>query len=82
MATPTVAEKIKNSILNATKKLSKTPLIGPIEENLIELKHEHRYVVEGNYKIIYRIINKDIYIVDVFDCRQNPQKMKHHYTFK
>lgn len=54
----------------------KLPLIGKIEENLIELKQEHSYLVEGNYKIIYRVIAKDIYITDVFDCRQNPQKIK------
>lgn len=81
-ATPKVADKIKKSILNSTKQLSKTPLIGQIEENLIELKQEHRYIVEGNYKIIYRIIDKDIFIVDVFDCRQIPQKMKSLSTLK
>ena len=78
IASETIAEKIKKSILNATKKLPKRPLIGQIEENLIELKQEHRYLVEGNYKIIYRVIGKDIYITDVFDCRQNPQKIKLH----
>jgi plasmid stabilization system protein ParE len=71
-----VASKIRKSIFNATKPLIKQPLIGQIEENLIELKQEHRYLVEGNYKIIYRIINNDVYITDVFDTRQNPEKMK------
>ena len=78
VANETIAEKIKKSILSATKILPKQPLIGQIEENLIELKQEHRYLVEGNYKIIYRVINKDVYITDVFDCRQNPQKIKLH----
>ena len=81
-ASTIVAQKIKKSIFNATKKLSKTPLIGQIEDNLVELKQGHRYIVEGNYKIIYRIINKEIYIVDVFDCRQNPQKIKIHQLSK
>jgi toxin ParE1/3/4 len=57
-------------------------LIGAIEENLIELKQQHRYLVEGNYKIIYRLINNDIYITDIFDCRQNPEKMKKHKSEK
>ncbi len=73
-----VASKIKKNIFDAAKIIVKRPLIGVIEENLIELKQNHRYVVEGNYKIIYRVINKDIYITDIFDCRQNPQKMKLH----
>ena len=75
-ANETVADKIRKSIFNATKPLNKQPFIGQIEENLIELKQEHRYLVEGNYKIIYRIIDTDVYIIDIFDCRQNPQKMK------
>lgn len=76
IANETVADKIRKSIFNATKPLIKQPLIGQIEENLIDLKQEHRYLVEGNYKIIYRVIDNDVYITDVFDCRQNPQKMK------
>ena len=76
VANETVADKIRKSIFNSTKPLLKHPFIGVIEENLIELNQEHRYLVEGNYKIIYRVINKDVYIIDIFDCRQNPQKMK------
>lgn len=76
IATERVADKIRKSIFEATRPLSKEPLIGAIEENLIELKQGHRYLVQGNYKIIYRIIQDNIYITDIFDCRQNPQKMK------
>jgi plasmid stabilization system protein ParE len=71
-----VANKIKKSIFSSTKKLNKQPLIGAIEENLKDLNQGHRYLVEGNYKIIYLIINESIFITDVFDCRQNPEKMK------
>ena len=78
VANSSVAEKIQQSILNSTHNLSKQPLRGQIEENLLELKQGHRYIVEGNYKIIYRIFNKNIYITDVFDSRQNPQKIKLH----
>lgn len=77
-----IADKIRRSIFNSTKPLIKQPLIGAIEENLIELKQQHRYIVEGNYKIIYRLINNDIYITDIFDCRQNPEKMKKHKSEK
>lgn len=71
-----VANKIRKSVFNVTKQLVKQPLTGAVEENLFELKQGHRYLVEGNYKIIYRIIGNEIYITDVFDCRQNPQKLK------
>jgi len=76
VASDKVADKIRKSIFDATRPLTKEPLIGPIEENLIELKQGHRYLVEGNYKIIYRVISDNIYITDIFDCRQNPQKIK------
>jgi toxin ParE1/3/4 len=75
----TVADNIKKNIFHATKQIIKRPLIGVIEENLINFKQEHRYIIVGNYKIIYRIIEKDIYITDIFDCRQNPKKMKEHH---
>jgi plasmid stabilization system protein ParE len=73
------ADKIRKSIFNSTKPLIKNPLIGAIEENLTELKQGHRYLVDGNYKIIYRLIENNIYITDIFDCRQNPIKMKKHH---
>jgi plasmid stabilization system protein ParE len=69
------ANKIRKSIFLATKQTVKQPLIGTLEENLSELNQGHRYLVTGNYKIIYLVIEDDIYIIDVFDCRQNPTKM-------
>jgi plasmid stabilization system protein ParE len=76
------AEKIKKSIFTATKTLLKQPLIGSLEQNLSQLKEGHRFIVEGNYKIIYRLIDNDIYITDIFDCRQNPTKMKKNLSEK
>jgi plasmid stabilization system protein ParE len=76
VATSKVADKIRKSIFDSTRHLTKQPLIGTVEENLMDLKQGHRYLVAGNYKIIYRIIHDNIYITDIFDCRQNPQKMK------
>ena len=76
------ADKIKKSIFMATKPLIKQPFIGVVEENLVHLNQDHRYLVTGNYKIIYRVISDDIYVVDVSDCRQNPIKMKEHLGLK
>ena len=70
------ADKIRKSIFSATKSIIKQPFIGEVEETLIDLKQGHRHLVEGNYKIIYRVIDNNIYITDIFDCRQNPTKMK------
>ena len=76
VASDKVADKIRKSIFDATRPLTKEPLIGQVEENLLDLKQGHRYLVEGNYKIIYRVVSDNIYITDIFDCRQNPQKIK------
>ncbi len=71
-----IANKIKKSIFTATKPIIRQPFFGAVEENLTDLKEGHRYIVEGNYKIIYRLIDNENYITDIFDCRQNPTKMK------
>ena len=74
-ATLQTANKITTSLLNATKALSANPKMGNREKLLQHKKEEYRYLVEGNYKIIYKINSKAIFIIDVFDCRQNPKKL-------
>jgi plasmid stabilization system protein ParE len=41
VASDNVADKIRKSIFDSTRHLIKQPLIGPIEENLIDLKQDH-----------------------------------------
>ncbi|HNW97375.1 MAG TPA: type II toxin-antitoxin system RelE/ParE family toxin [Bacteroidales bacterium] len=71
-----VAKNIKNRIFSSAKNLQKQPRKGQIEELLIHKKGEYRYLVTSNYKIIYKLTEKEIYIMKVFDCRQNPEKIK------
>jgi toxin ParE1/3/4 len=52
------------------------PEAGQIEETLKSLHEGHRYLVNGNYKIIYKKLNNSIFITDIFDTRQNPKKLK------
>jgi toxin ParE1/3/4 len=75
-ATIKVASQIRSSILNRFKELLLNPEMGQEENSLIHLQLGHRYLVEGHYKIIYRIIGNDIRIEDIFDTRQHPGKMK------
>jgi plasmid stabilization system protein ParE len=74
-ASPTVARKIKTDILETTKQLIKHPYSGQVEFTLEKLKEGHRYLVKGNYKIIYKEVAEGILITDVFDTRQDPVKM-------
>jgi toxin ParE1/3/4 len=52
------------------------PLMGQKEDFLFDYKADFRYLVEGNYKIIYWINGEVIRISSVFDTRQNPEKLK------
>lgn len=74
-ASENVAQRIKLKIFIATSQLIKHPLSGQIETNLQKLGEDHRYLVEGNYKIIYKRVKEGILITDVFDTRQNPVKI-------
>jgi plasmid stabilization system protein ParE len=77
-ASITTSKKLVESIVNTTINLQNQPFSGPIEELLIDLKEEFRYLIFSNYKIIYWINTEKnrIEIVDIFDTRQNPIKMK------
>ncbi len=68
--------EMRNGIVDAAETLAKQPFIGQQEMYLEHLGLGHRRIVEGNYKIIYRVTNQCIYITDIFDTRQNPEKMK------
>ncbi|MCK4765579.1 MAG: type II toxin-antitoxin system RelE/ParE family toxin [Candidatus Aminicenantes bacterium] len=47
------------------------------QEPLLEHKPDvYRYLVEGNYKIIYRVKGRRVIIATVFDVRQNPDKLE------
>ncbi|MDR2206035.1 MAG: type II toxin-antitoxin system RelE/ParE family toxin [Flavobacteriaceae bacterium] len=70
-----VAHKIRKQILKSTEQLTNHPESGQIEPNLENLKQNHRYLVSGNYKVIYKIVDNQIIIVDIFDTRQNPEKI-------
>ena len=70
------AKNIVNRIVDKTILLESHPEIGQIEELLIGRREEYRSLIEGNYKIIYWIDGSYVRIATVFDCRQNPKKIK------
>lgn len=76
-ASKTVAEKLIHGIVDATIGIEKQPEIGQVELDLKHRKQEFRYLVFKNYKIVYWVNFdfKRIEIVNVFDTRQNPQKI-------
>lgn len=74
-ASPTIARKLVKSILQKTASLVKQPKKGPRELLLADRQKEYRYIVEGNYKIIYWVDEAAVHIASVFDTRQNPDKI-------
>jgi toxin ParE1/3/4 len=69
------ARKVVAKILKATSKLQSNPHISQVEELLKGREFEYHYWVVDNHKLIYRIENKTVYIIAVFDTRRNPSKM-------
>ena len=71
-----IARKIVNRIIDKVSVLESNPLAGAKEELLSNYPEDYRYLVESNYKIIYWKKENLITIASVFDCRQNPTKIK------
>ena len=71
-----VATKIIDKITERVDVLYYNSFSGQKEELLSEYSADYRYLVEGNYKIIYWIGLNIITVASVFDCHQNPEKMK------
>lgn len=74
-ASSDIARNLVKSIIQKTQILESNPFLGVKEPLLSERSFEYRYLVEKNYKIIYRFNDNIIRINTVFDCRQNPAKL-------
>lgn len=76
VASPRIARNVINKITDRVSILEANPLAGSKEELLRSYPEDFRYLVESNYKIIYWKKDNVITIASVFDCRQNPEKIK------
>ncbi len=71
-----IARNLVKGIVKSTIQIQNSPNIGKKEELLADRKFKYRFLIIGNYKIIYWIDDNYIKIATVFDCRQNPEKIK------
>ena len=70
-------QKIITEILDRADELEHYPELGPEEDNLLSLKQGHRSLLVGTqYKIIYLLAKPFVVITDIFDVRQDPEKMR------
>lgn len=67
---------LKNTLFDRADSLVLNPYKGQLEDYLNHLKLDHRRIIEGHFKIVYRVEKKFIYVTDFFDSRQDPSKMK------
>lgn len=72
---PYKAEVVLLEIVTKTEQLITHPFSGPEEQFLKSWGFNYRFLVVGNYKIIYQVSGDTIFIIQVFDARQNPLKM-------
>jgi toxin ParE1/3/4 len=71
----TIATKYINKLLERVEQLENFSDSGTAEELLKHLKQNSRYLIEGNYKIIYQHQDNKVIITDIFHVKQNPVKM-------
>ncbi|CAN5145600.1 type II toxin-antitoxin system RelE/ParE family toxin [soil metagenome] len=70
------ADRLLDDIDARVQQLLKFPFSGGIEDSFSAFSNEYRYVVCGYCKVIYRVEDTAVVIINVFDTRQDPQKMK------
>ncbi|WP_428668477.1 type II toxin-antitoxin system RelE/ParE family toxin [Runella sp.] len=63
------------SIMGRARQLAQFPDSGAIQE-MPSHRRTYRFVVEGNYKIIYSFEQKVVQICAVFDTRLEPKNLK------
>ena len=70
-----IAERYINKLIDRTDQLKDFPNSGQEEKLLKLIKQNSRYLVEGNYKIIYQYQDNTVIITDVFNAKQYPAKI-------
>jgi plasmid stabilization system protein ParE len=71
-----VAQKIVQKIYAKPNILATNPYFGQPDEYLLDLPQGYRRLLEGRYKIVYYVEENVVWIVAVFDTRQNPAKLR------
>lgn len=72
------AKQITENILARIKQIETFPESGANQQTLRNTGRDYRYLVEGNYKIIYSYDHdrQVAYIEIIFDTRYNPEKLR------
>ena len=71
----TIAVKYVSKLIDRVEQLKSFPDSGAEEELLKRIKQKGRYLVEGNYKIIYQYQESKVIVTDILHVKQNPVKI-------
>ena len=61
------SKKLNSKIQKSISLISKNPIIGTQSD-----QDSVRILTTGDYQLIYKIVNKIILVVMIWDCRRNP----------
>ncbi len=76
IAGPRTAQKIRNSIVDAVAGLAANPYLGHLEYALAGSAYPYRSLVAHKYyKIIYRVEGTTVWIITIWDCRMDLERM-------
>ena len=68
---PSAAINIRTSIITAVE-----DLIFATQFQVDDINDRYRRIIVGNYKVLYKEIGNKLVIFAIFDCRQDPKKLK------
>ncbi len=73
-----VAGKMYNGIIDEVDRLAYNPRMAPVDFLLQNSIKEYRSLVvsKGRYKVVYFIEKTSVYIVHIWSCRRDPEKLK------
>lgn len=71
------AQRVIEGILSRLKQLESFPESGAKQEIIKSVATDYRYLVEGNYKVIYthQPQIQTVHIATIFDTRYSPEKL-------
>jgi plasmid stabilization system protein ParE len=73
---PSAAQKVKNEFLRIARSLNDKPNRFSQEPYLEEREGNYRSVSKWYYKIIYKVTESEVHILDVFHTRKDPSEIE------
>ncbi|MFH1321241.1 MAG: type II toxin-antitoxin system RelE/ParE family toxin [Bacteroidota bacterium] len=73
---PSAAEKVKKTLIKEAKSLSKFPERYSKEEQLIDKPGNYRSFVKWHYKLVYKVEQKEVQILNIVHTSRKPSVMK------